>query len=262
VLISVVKNPPPHLSHAHPSITRVSQLDRFLQRVLSKNPGDRPRDAVSFFREFEHALFGDKRPPRVAAKVPPEDAPFATVWAASLDLRREDATDITDMSDRFTREPSKVGQPGQPRTLQSKRRLASGWMRSLDESESLQMGDTVEDMSRAAAKAVRTDDADPHGPTVERAPAARPLVVADEAMPTVERPAAKSGRRPAPSLYSADPANRSDKGLYAGSRSRPDRTELVRLARSPRSAWVWLVPLLVGLVVFAAALGYVVGRGR
>ena len=54
---SVVKNPAPHLPHTHPTIKRVEKLDRFLQRVLSKDRAQRPKDAVTFFKEFEHALF-------------------------------------------------------------------------------------------------------------------------------------------------------------------------------------------------------------
>ena len=95
VLMAVVKNPPPHVSQAHPSMARMPEVDAFLQRVLSKDKSKRPPDAATMFRELEQALFGDQKPPKVASQVPKEDAAFASVWAASLELdRADDATEI------------------------------------------------------------------------------------------------------------------------------------------------------------------------
>ncbi|HZS04752.1 MAG TPA: serine/threonine-protein kinase, partial [Blastocatellia bacterium] len=79
VLLAVVRNPAPSIKQMHPSIKYPGVVDKFLQRQLAKDKAQRSPDAVSFFREFEQALFGAEKPPRVASTVPREDAVFATV---------------------------------------------------------------------------------------------------------------------------------------------------------------------------------------
>ncbi|HEY7957322.1 MAG TPA: serine/threonine-protein kinase [Polyangia bacterium] len=129
VLLAVVKNPPPHLKQAHPSVTRVAELDKFLQRAISKDRGARASDAAAFFRDFEQALFGEKQPAR-SKSLPRADAPFASVWAQAIELRTEgeDATQV-DAGNRFAVELT--GGFGGVTKSGTRRRLQSGWMKSL-----------------------------------------------------------------------------------------------------------------------------------
>jgi serine/threonine protein kinase len=244
VLISVVRNPPPRIAHAHSSIANVAAVDKFLQRVLSKSASDRPPDAATFFRDFEQAVFGDKRPPKVA-KVPADDEAFATVWAVSLDLRpSEDATEV-DKLDRFAGRSAsgEVTRPGERPGTGTKRRLASGWMQNLSGIEGephdpiSDSRDTDEDLRAAARKVVLASD-DEHLSQTSQRPAHRP----DEDEP--------------------EPAAIPVAATVYGPRT--DHTEMIHSpdGRGRASMLWWLVPLLLGLVVFAAALGYVVGKQR
>jgi serine/threonine protein kinase len=270
VLISVVKNPPPHLSHAHPSIDRIAEVDTFLQRTLSKDAAERPRDAAQFFRDFERALFGDNKPKRVNVQVPKEDAVFATVWAASLDLRRgEDATEIDGMGNRVhtPEATNEFTRPGG--SSNSKRKLASGWMKNLTDVET---GDTHEDLSVAALRVMDaspkpkpnpvpvfgTETIDERANTVER-----PRVVKkkkkkktseDEEADTVERSRPARGT-PTPTQPVNQPLGNTS--LFGSAGSKTDHTQMIKAPA--RSMLWWVVPLLLGLVVFAAALGYVMG---
>jgi len=267
VLISVVKSPPPHIKHSHPSIEpRLDKVDRFLQRALSKEPGERPRDAVAFFKEIELALLGDARPARKSVNVPPEDAVFATVWAQSLDLRKsEDATEV-DAGQRIAPGTSRTGSGELTRTGSgeltrsgsgevtrpgdSKRKLPSRWIHSLqgldqvdtsprgekavngDAKLSDSMRDTDKDLKRAAQKAISGQ---------------RPILVVDEPPPLEPAPAAPRVEKSLDSFYSP----------------KTDTTEMIKHPARPARAMIWwLLPLLIGLVVFAAALGYVIGRQR
>jgi serine/threonine-protein kinase len=135
VLLSVVKNAAPKLGKLHSSMeSRTDELNKFLQRALSKDPARRPADAAEFFHEFEQALFVGK-PPRVASQVPMEEAVFASVWAASLtiDLRDTDVDDtLVDLGP--APEPTGAGQSGVRRR---KKKLRSAWMLSLVEMQTI-----------------------------------------------------------------------------------------------------------------------------
>jgi serine/threonine protein kinase len=82
VLLSILKEPPARLAHTDPRFPRMTEIDRFLQRALAKDPADRPPDAVTFFGELEQALFGRS----TGTNLPSEDEPFASVWDATIDL--------------------------------------------------------------------------------------------------------------------------------------------------------------------------------
>jgi serine/threonine-protein kinase len=58
LLLSILKQPAPRLTHADPRFPRMKEIDLFLQRALAKNRADRPPDAATFLCEFEAALFG------------------------------------------------------------------------------------------------------------------------------------------------------------------------------------------------------------
>jgi serine/threonine protein kinase len=264
VLISVVKNPPPHITHSHPSIEkRIQVVDKFIQRCLAKEPGERPKDAVTFFKEFEAALLGSHRPsPRKLANVPPEDKAFAHVWAQSLELRKnEDATEI-DSHNRFAPRTSsgEVTRPGEvTRTGDSKRKIQSRWVPSLKDLETVpdpthdasrdtisdSMRDTDQDLKKAALKAISGKHPQ------------QKLESVDELATTQERN--KNDPAPLPPPPSS-PAKKHSAGSFYGPKT--DHTEMIKNPDrgSARSMMWWLIPLLLGLVVFAAALGYVMGR--
>ena len=118
VLRRVVRSPAPRVSQAHSTILpRLDEVNRFLERVLAKDPTKRPPDAATFFREFEQALYG-KELPRARAEVPKEDSAFASVWAASLALEVHavgpDDTLVDDV-------------PGSPRPTRS-RKMRAVWV--------------------------------------------------------------------------------------------------------------------------------------
>src|SRR5205823_549469 len=130
----------------HSSIRLPVEVDKFLQRCLSKDKAQRPQDAISFFRELEAVLFGDQKPPRVASTVPREDQVFATVWAASLDLRTETPVEERTQIDGGPSfdtpvEPTGTGQGpsgfggGPTRSGLRRKKLMSGWMRGLSSDE-------------------------------------------------------------------------------------------------------------------------------
>jgi serine/threonine protein kinase len=260
VLISVVKNPPPHVTHAHPSVEpRIASVDKFLQRVLAKDAAERPRDAVGFFKDFEQALLGEKKPSRKSPQVPAEDAVFATVWAQSLDLRKsEDATEV-DAGHRFgPAERTASGEVTKPGD--SKRKLSSRWIPSIKDLETTQvdeastgkrqaipdndlsdsMRDTDQDLRKAAQKAI----------------SGRMPTPVDEKKVTVDQALALADTEERVKKKVVVPAGDSFYG------PRTDHTEMIKNPKRARSMVWWVVPLLIGLVIFAAALGYVMGRQR
>jgi len=145
VLLSVVKNPPPKLVRVHSSMQpRIDELNKFLLRSLGKEPKQRPADAAEFFREFEQALFAGK-PPRVATQVPPGEAVFASVWAASLqiDIKDNDADDtLVDLAPGP--EHGEAGTSG----VRRKKRLRSSWMLSLVEMQTIGIDDEPRKVAR------------------------------------------------------------------------------------------------------------------
>src|SRR6266542_1616198 len=62
ILLSVIKQPAPRIVRARAQVKRLDELNRFLQRALAKDKKDRPRDAADYFKEFEVALLGERRP--------------------------------------------------------------------------------------------------------------------------------------------------------------------------------------------------------
>src|SRR5215471_13927954 len=81
ILLSVIKTPPPKILRARAQIKRLDEMNRFLHRALAKDKSNRPRDAADFFREFELALFGERRPAvRTKGKLDAKDEVFASVF--------------------------------------------------------------------------------------------------------------------------------------------------------------------------------------
>jgi serine/threonine protein kinase len=236
VLLSVVKNPAPRIEQMHASIKNPIAVDTFLQRALSKDRALRRPDAVGFFREFEAALFGNEKPPRVASSLPREDAVFATVWAASLDLCTETPVEERTQIDGGPRfdapaETTGTGQGpsgfggGPTKSGVRRKRLMSGWMRGLSFGE--------------------ITSPDPHTDLADTLPAGAMAVAA--VPPATVKPLVS----PAPArLPAAKPKLIS---------TRTEATEMIT-GPVPRPVYLWLVPLLLGLVTFAAALGYFLGR--
>ena len=59
VMTAVLKTLPPPVLALHPSLMpRMEEVNRFLLRVLEKERGERPHDAVAFFDELQDALCG------------------------------------------------------------------------------------------------------------------------------------------------------------------------------------------------------------
>ncbi len=213
VLMSVVRNPPPHVTQSTANLQRLPEVDAFLQRVLSKDKSKRPADAATMFRELEQALFGDQKPPKVASQVPKEDAVFASVWAASLELdRAEDATEIDAGGSKRFGTPVETTQPGRSQSGVRRAQMRSAWVHSLSNLETL----------------------DENAATLENhpSPVAKPRAPAD------------APRAPVSDFYEP----------------KSEGTEILKNPAPSGNLMMWLVPLLVGLVIFAAALGYFLGR--
>jgi serine/threonine protein kinase len=135
VLMAVVKTPAPRLDRPIVAGARAAELDRFLQRALSKEKRDRPSDASAFFRELEQALFGKNPPaPRPGLRVPKEDEAFRSVWAATITLdERESDTEVDSVGTGRMRAGFDLTSPGtRPGTAQ-RRHLSSSWLQSLAE---------------------------------------------------------------------------------------------------------------------------------
>ncbi len=162
VLLAVVKNPAPKLGKLHESLApRVDELNKFLQRALAKEPSRRPADAAEFFREFEAALFAGK-PPRVASQVPPDEAVFASVWAASLTIDLRD-TDVDDTLVDLGPLPEETG-AGQSGVRRRKKRLKSSWMMSLVEMQTIGIDEKPRPVKPRSSKQKTTEETDvlPH----------------------------------------------------------------------------------------------------
>jgi serine/threonine-protein kinase len=169
VLLSVVKNPAPRLAKVHATIQpRLDEVNRFLVRALGKEPKLRPRDAAEFFREFEDALFAGK-PPRVATQVPPDEAVFASVWAASLpiDLRDTDPEDtLVDLTPGH--EHAAGTNAGASGVRRKKQRLRSSWMLSLVEVQTIGIDDEPHKLLRDVDPAARDHEQEPLPSHLER----------------------------------------------------------------------------------------------
>ncbi len=153
VLLNVVKTSAPKLTKVHPTIQpRLDEVNRFLVRALGKEPKHRPSDAAEFFREFEQALFAGK-PPRVATQVPPDEAVFASVWAASLPIDLRD-TDPDDTLVDLTPGHEEHG-PGASGVRGRRKRLRSSWMLSLVEVQTIGIDESPHKLLRDADPAAR-----------------------------------------------------------------------------------------------------------
>ncbi len=63
VMVAVVKTSFASITRVHSSMTRrLEHINRFFQRALAKKKEDRTSDAAVFFRELSEALYGERRP--------------------------------------------------------------------------------------------------------------------------------------------------------------------------------------------------------
>ena len=246
ILLSVIKSPPPRIVRARASeIKRLDELNKFFLRALAKDKKDRPRDAADFFKEFELALFGERRPvARAKQKLDAKDEVFASVFAASIELPALPSRPSDDFGDtrvetlpgEFPIEPTFGGGslPGGTLTgVRRRRRLRSAWMMSV--------GMNAPELTNSGVSGVREDQSGPFA-TAQTLPHHSPRrnQIPSEAMPLPPLDFARPGARRKDSITDTVPP-------------------LQR--REPRSgvpAWVLAAMLL--LVVIAAALGFWLGR--
>ena len=243
ILLSVIKNPPPKIVRARsPEVKRLDELNKFLLRALAKDKKDRPKDAAEFFKEFELALFGERRPvPRTKQKVDAKDEVFASVFAASIELPALaptpaggdfDDTRVETLPGEFPIEPTFGGSLlGSTLTgVRRRRRLRSAWMMSI--------GMNAPD---PGASGIRDDPSGPFATAPTRPHhSPRRNQIPSEAMPL-------------PPLDFAKPPGRKD--------SITDTVPPLQ-RRDPSSGGVpaWVVAVMLALVVIAAGLGFWFGR--
>jgi serine/threonine-protein kinase len=240
ILLSVIKNPPPKIVRARSTeVKRLEEMNKFLVRALAKKKDDRPRDAAEFFKEFEIALFGERRPmPRTKQKVDKQDEVFASVFAASIELPALASGGGDDFGDtrvetlpgEYPIEPTFGGSSvggGTMTGVRRRRRMRSAWMMSIG------MEGVGSDVS-----GVRDD---PSGPFATAA-----------TMPhhSPRRNAIPSEAMPLPPLDFAKPPRKD---------SITDTVPPLQ-RREPRGVPAWLVASMLVLVVVAAALGFWLGR--
>jgi serine/threonine-protein kinase len=239
ILISVIKHPPPRIVRTRSDVKRLDELNKFFTRALAKEKKDRPRDAAEFFKEFEHALFGARRPvPRGQVKqLDEKDQVFASVIAASIELPTlpNDHGDFGDTMveaapSEFPIEPTaSSGLSGLFSGVRRRSKLKSSWMVSLP---GIDLPDEARDDSGPFATQTTTVHHSPSGR--RRAPEPEPA--------------------PLPSLHFG--AQRHD------SITAPVTPLVRRLAPTRPSAGVpaWVVMLLLLLVIAAAGMGFWIGR--
>jgi serine/threonine protein kinase len=236
VMLAVVKQPLPRIMKLEDAGDRIEQVNQFFQRALAKEKKDRPPDASSFFREFQHALFGHQRssenmsatsdgPLHVFDEVSraqirlPETHPGETgtlaghrpAMTGELSAFPHDTTEIdhNTMGSETAAGPDFANMATGPRlvSLRSQRgaRLSSKWLESI--------------------------------PSITPLPA------------SAAAPTAQSPLKPI-----------SDPPTSALARTGPART------RSPRPVQGWVMGLLIVfftvLMIGAAAVGFYIGRGR
>jgi hypothetical protein len=140
-----------------------------------------------------------------------------------------------------------VATPIEMQTLDSsssgvrKRHLNSGWMRNLTPDEVDESRDTLEHIDPAVVIPLTQKKQNPRSPS-------------DEEITSVKDKPARSAT-PAHATTPVRPVPA--KPVYS---ARTDLTEMVRNPAQQRKLVMWLIPLLVGFVVFAAALGYFLGQ--
>ncbi|MCA1663456.1 MAG: serine/threonine protein kinase, partial [Myxococcales bacterium] len=243
ILLSVIKSPPPKIVRARsPDVKRLDELNKFLVRALAKDKKDRPKDAAEFFKEFEIALLGERKPvARTKQKVDAKDEVFASVFAASIELPAITAppTGATDFDDtrvetlpgEFPIEPTFGGSVagGTLAGVRRRRRLKSAWMMSIG-------------MENSQISGVRDD---PSGPFATA--------------PT--RPHHSPRRNSIPS--EAMPLPPLDFGKPSHGRRKDSITDTVPplVRRDPRGGVpAWVVAVMLILVIIAAGLGFWFGR--
>jgi serine/threonine protein kinase len=244
ILLSVVKNPAPRIVRARAEVKRVDELNRFFVRALAKDKRDRPRDAADFFKEFEIALFGERRPAaRGKQKLDAHDQVFASVFAASIELPALPPASPSDFGDtvvqtlpgEFPIEPTLGG----PLTaamsgVRRRRRMKSEWMMSVgmeSPGEISSVNEPREDPSEPFAHAQTMPH---HSP--------RRTQIPSEAMPL-------------PPLDFGAPPN--------GAQRRDSITDNVPpLERRSESRGIplWIVIAMLALVIVAAGIGFWIGR--
>jgi serine/threonine-protein kinase len=241
ILLSVIKQPAPRIARARAEVKRLDELNRFLQRGLAKDKKDRPRDAADFFREFEIALFGERRPAvRGKQKMDAKDEVFASVFAASIELPaiHSAGTDFGDTvvqtsPGEYPLEPTLAGASGMFTGVRRRTRLKSAWMMSVgfDASDISGLGDPREDPSGPFAHAATTPH---HSPRRNKIPS--------EAGPLPPLDFARTKGRKDSITDTVPPLGR--------------RGERMRRGGVPG----WVLMAMVLLVVVAAAVGFWVGR--
>jgi eukaryotic-like serine/threonine-protein kinase len=247
ILVSVVRTPAPKIVHARAEVTRLDELNRFLQRALAKDKRDRPRDAAEYFKEFELALMGERKAPRTKQKLDAQDQVFASVFAASIELPALPApepsgdfgdTRVETLPGEFPIEPTLGGSlagsmagsmSGVLTGVRRRRRMKSAWMMSVGMDVPQELTETRDDSSGPFAHARTMPH---HSP--------RRTAIPSEAMPL-------------PPL-DFHPRN--------GQQRKDSITDTVPplLRRESRGIPVWVVVAMLALVVVAAALGFWLGR--
>jgi serine/threonine-protein kinase len=243
ILLSVIKNPAPRIVRARAEVKRIDELNRFFTRALAKDKRDRPRDAAEFFKEFEVALFGERRPvPRGKAKVDAHDQVFASVFAASIELPVLPPTQASDFGDtvvqtqpgEFPIEPTLGGAlTAATSGVRRRRRLKSAWMVSVGME------------SPGGISSVTESRDDPSGPFAHA-----------QTMPhhSPRRTQIPSEAMPLPPLDFAAPAN----GVQRKDSVTDTVPPLVR--RADRGIPLWVVVAMLALVIVAAGIGFWIGR--
>jgi serine/threonine protein kinase len=240
ILLSVIKQPAPRIVRARAEVKRVEELNRFLQRALAKDKKDRPRDAADFFREFEIAMFGERRPAqRPKQKIDAKDEVFASVFAASIELPAITSaghdfgdTVVQTQPGEYPIEPTMGGITGTFTGVRRRQRLKSAWMMSvgMDTSDISGLGDPREDPSGPFAHAATTPH---HSPRRNKIPS--------EGMPLPPLDFARPKGRKDSITDTVPPLERRDRGRRGGVPG-------------------WVLMAMVLLVVAAAAVGFWVGR--
>jgi serine/threonine protein kinase len=101
VMMLVLSRVPPAVTKLHETIApRIEEVNRFLERALSKDRSGRPADAQSFHEELGRALFVGEAP-RIESALDK-----LTSQSISLRIRRSDETETTQVGGSTDRQPT------------------------------------------------------------------------------------------------------------------------------------------------------------